>query len=244
MGLDHVPSPSGAGPDRPVARLIMERETGFEPATPSLEGWRSTAELFPRRGVARRPGRPGRPPGCLVVPFTVAIGPHTRSTMVARGGFEPPKAFASRFTVCPLWPLGYLAMRTVDSSGTHSAGRRPALVSKAARGAPGLSRWSWRRESNPRPAAYKAAALPLSYASKRQNFILCTTPLRVNSILAGGRRRPPGPLLTLAPDLVQEGRPRGSHVERSHAPGQRDADQDVTGPGHQGPEAPPLAPQH
>src|ERR1700674_3385282 len=28
--------------------------------------------------------------------------------MVGRGGFEPPKAFASRFTVCPLWPLGYL----------------------------------------------------------------------------------------------------------------------------------------
>ena len=25
----------------------LERETGFEPATPSLEGWRSTAELFP-----------------------------------------------------------------------------------------------------------------------------------------------------------------------------------------------------
>src|SRR5262249_40355780 len=28
--------------------------------------------------------------------------------MVGRGGFEPPKAFASRFTVCPLWPVGYL----------------------------------------------------------------------------------------------------------------------------------------
>src|ERR1700746_1418358 len=27
--------------------LQLERETGFEPATPSLEGWRSTAELFP-----------------------------------------------------------------------------------------------------------------------------------------------------------------------------------------------------
>jgi hypothetical protein len=39
--------PSGAGPGRP-ARRTLERETGFEPATPSLEGWRSTAELFPR----------------------------------------------------------------------------------------------------------------------------------------------------------------------------------------------------
>ena len=27
--------------------------------------------------------------------------------MVERGGFEPPKATADRFTVCSLWPLGY-----------------------------------------------------------------------------------------------------------------------------------------
>src|SRR5678815_241121 len=26
-----------------------------------------------------------------------------------RGGFEPPKAFAGRFTVCSLWPLGHLS---------------------------------------------------------------------------------------------------------------------------------------
>src|SRR5262249_8817633 len=61
----------------------VERETGFEPATPSLEGWRSTAELFPRSLSTRR-GSPAQ--------------------LVGRGGFEPPKAFASRFTVCPLWP--------------------------------------------------------------------------------------------------------------------------------------------
>src|SRR5260370_35190354 len=65
----------------------VERETGFEPATPSLEGWRSTAELFPRVLSVRNPSPQG---------------------MVGRGGFEPPKAFASRFTGCPLWPLGYL----------------------------------------------------------------------------------------------------------------------------------------
>src|SRR2546425_8449703 len=36
-------------PAKPWApRYRLERETGFEPATPSLEGWRSTAELFPR----------------------------------------------------------------------------------------------------------------------------------------------------------------------------------------------------
>src|SRR2546427_12046664 len=41
------------------------------------------------------------------------------ATMVGRGGFEPPKAYASRFTVCPLWPLGYLP---------ESAGMRESLI--------------------------------------------------------------------------------------------------------------------
>ena len=97
----------------------------------------------------------------------------------------------------------------MDSSGTHSAGRRPALVTNALRaGAPGPSRWSWRKESNPRPAAYKAAALPLSYASKRQNFILCTTLRRVNRFLgmpASGVRSGPGPA---AAEPRRAGRPR------------------------------------
>src|SRR5574341_285885 len=66
-----------------VNAKLLERETGFEPATPSLEGWRSTTELFP--------------PVCAAP-----------ATMVGRGGFGHPKAYASRFTVCPLWPLGYL----------------------------------------------------------------------------------------------------------------------------------------
>src|SRR5438552_16458931 len=77
---------------------MVERETGFEPATPSLEGWRSTAELFPR------------PVSSVRVPTASSARP----TVVGRGGFEPPKAFASRFTVCPLWPLGYLP----ESAGT------------------------------------------------------------------------------------------------------------------------------
>ena len=120
----------------------MERETGFEPATPSLEGWRSTAELFPpemscrtlQTGVSRRKFkrlvRATEPPRSCLRPRTVEpehaapattkpgrvwLRPPTGesglaapATMVGRGGFEPPKAYASRFTVCPLWPLGYL----------------------------------------------------------------------------------------------------------------------------------------
>src|SRR6266511_2952688 len=73
----------------------VERETGFEPATPSLEGWRSTAELFPP----------------VVLPRSMSV---KSPLVVGRGGFEPPKAFASRFTVCPLWPLGYLPAGSSD----------------------------------------------------------------------------------------------------------------------------------
>lgn len=52
--------------------------------------------------------------------------------MVVGGGFEPPKSYDDRFTVCSLWPLG-----------------NPTTV------------WSWRWDSNPQPADYKSAALPV-----------------------------------------------------------------------------------
>src|SRR5262245_16710298 len=87
----------------------MERETGFEPATPSLEGWRSTTELFPRIGVRATTGHVRAAARLRFRSILrgravdVPVSPHD-STMVARGGFEPPKAYASRFTVCPLWP--------------------------------------------------------------------------------------------------------------------------------------------
>src|SRR5262245_14319833 len=92
----------------------VERETGFEPATPSLEGWRSTAELFPRS----LPDIPGpdifpasgrwwgeedlnprrRPPADLQsAPFghlgisPLAPRPSTPLVKLAlAGGFEPP----------------------------------------------------------------------------------------------------------------------------------------------------------
>ena len=45
------------------------------------------------------------------------------------------EGIASRFTVCPLWPLG----------------NSPIFI---------WMRWSWWTDSNPRPADYKSAALP------------------------------------------------------------------------------------
>ena len=79
--------------------LNVERETGFEPATFSLEGWRSTNWATP------------------------AIG------FVGRAGFEPAK-------VKPTDLQSVLVGRLSIS--------------------PKLSRW---RDSNPRPADYKSAAL-------------------------------------------------------------------------------------
>ncbi len=57
--------------------------------------------------------------------------------IMGRGGFEPPKSSDNRFTVCPLWPLGYLPP---NSSFFKDQ--------------------SWRRDSNPRPSDYKSLALP------------------------------------------------------------------------------------
>ena len=63
---------------------------------------------------------------------------------VGRAGFEPTKAFASRFTVCPSWPLWYLPLQNrIFALKTH--------ILKSFK-----SRW---RDSNPRPADYKSAAL-------------------------------------------------------------------------------------
>ena len=68
---------------------------------------------------------------------------------------------AGRFTVCSLWPLG------------HTPGHAPAALCRAPDYGSKRHRLFNRREtpqnqspgrdSNPRPAAYKAAALPLSY---------------------------------------------------------------------------------
>src|SRR5690606_4849754 len=43
---------------------------------------------------------------------------------VERGGFEPPKAFASGFTVRPVWPLRYLSWALAYSSIFGACGQR------------------------------------------------------------------------------------------------------------------------
>jgi hypothetical protein len=48
-----------------------------------------------------------------------------------------------------------LARTPRDSSGLREPEKRPKNL------------WSWRWDSNPQPADYKSAALPLSYASEK-----------------------------------------------------------------------------
>ena len=62
--------------------------------------------------------------------FAVASFLHNHSG--GRWWIRTTEGLASRFTVCPLWPLG----------------KSPIL------------NWSWWTDSNPRPADYKSAALP------------------------------------------------------------------------------------
>src|SRR5262245_8621522 len=116
----------------------MERETGFEPATPSLEGWRSTTELFPRRDATCRPEPSGR--RATPLSFRPPCPSHSPSAPRWWRGedLNPRRRSPADLQSAPFGQLGYLAIRTVDSSGTHSAGRRPALVATSCPGSPGL----------------------------------------------------------------------------------------------------------
>jgi hypothetical protein len=74
--------------------------------------------------------------------------------VVERGGFEPPKAAPADLQSAPF-----------GHSGTSPTGKaQVGYVSLMCRN------WSWRWDSNPQPADYKSAALPLSYASLPVNL--------------------------------------------------------------------------
>src|SRR2546422_4238287 len=83
--------------------------------------------------------------------------------MVAGGAFEPPKAYASRFTVCPLWPLGYLP---------ESAGTRSEPLEKLAL-AGGVE---------PPTHCLQVSCSATDLRQHRQNFTLITKPYRVKEL--------------------------------------------------------------
>ena len=74
---------------------------------------------------------------------------------------------ANGFTVRPLWPLG-------NPSTSLCVGHYntiPYIIQHHFLSFFPVLYWSWRRESNPQPADYKSAALPLSHASASASSI-------------------------------------------------------------------------
>ncbi len=69
----------------------MERETGIEPATNSLEGCDSTTELLPPLQVGAAPRNPRAPTRLSPGSPGRSSWPSRERRLVARGGFEPPK---------------------------------------------------------------------------------------------------------------------------------------------------------
>ena len=119
----------------------MERETGLEPATDSLEGYYSTTELLPL-GTTRAilPEKPGCCRNFLL------------PNQIWRGQDSNLRSPEGRRVYSPLPLSTRPPLRRHLSTPFHKYGVL-----------------SWREESNPQPADYKSAALPLSYASVPNN---------------------------------------------------------------------------
>ena len=159
----------------------MERETGIEPATNSLEGCDSTTELLPptsldspasERSLGTSAGRPrylsansiasnnpsGLPPVACQAARRNSRAPPTKRRVVAREGLEPSKA-QGRQIYSLLRLTASLPRRCVVWLKTlETLALALAPSSEAHQASEGGK--SWRRDLNPRPADYKSAALP------------------------------------------------------------------------------------
>ena len=168
----------------------MERETGIEPAPNSLEGCDSTTELLPRipltpeppnrsspsaKGplllVARGGFEPPKPLGRQIYSLLRLTAPQPRQLFIVAQ--RPVPSPASVLGCLPLNKSHKSQMVIQQKSMRPITCRTPLsecdLVTKKMR--PELkilwearlalaNPWSWRRDSNPRPADYKSPALP------------------------------------------------------------------------------------
>ncbi len=103
--------------------------------------------------------------------------------MVVGGGFEPPKLSRQIYSLIPL------ATREPHHQGAGILLIKHLLVNfeKSRKYSKTEEKWSWREESNPRPADYKSAALPtelrqLHYHASSERRILVDVVSRRNRI--------------------------------------------------------------
>jgi hypothetical protein len=166
--------PSVAVEARPAVREV-EPTTGIEPVTPSLPRRCSTTEprgRLSRRWSGKRDSNP-RPSAwkadALPLSYSratrdgrdaatdaTASRPNSFFPILRWWGEEDSNLRSHRRQIYSLFPL------------TTRESPRPTPTPCAAPSCVGRlvpQAWSWRRDLNPRPADYKSAALPLSYAS-------------------------------------------------------------------------------
>jgi hypothetical protein len=153
---------------------VLERETGIEPATNSLEGCDSTTELLPpTRSLTSLLATAGKP----------ASRPSRQTDRSNRFRGDWLGIRRSRPQIQPRAKDGgegrtrtFEAARATDlqSAAFDRFATSPTVcVWKACfLGAYLVCRWSWRRDLNPRPADYKSAALPteLRQLKQKTNF--------------------------------------------------------------------------
>ena len=129
----------------------MERETGFEPATNSLEGCDSTPELLPHAASRRESLLRSMTDSRYRFPAPVIGGQGRIRTSVARSAADLQSAAINHSATCP----------------SSKESNDPACARRF---------WSRRWDSNPQPSDYKSDALPLSYAGDLPAFKEHTIP--------------------------------------------------------------------
>ena len=168
------PPPFGLRRDRlhSLRERSLERETGIEPATNSLEGCDSTTELLP----LAEPSPGAMRTGSFPPPDHTVKHPRQEPAFALRAAAcqssTDPRAKAGgegRIRTSEATWATDLQSVAFDRSATSpnllpdpSAARawRANLARRHRQGLLSPSRWSWRRDLNPRPADYKSAALP------------------------------------------------------------------------------------
>ena len=120
-------------------------------------------------GLVEWSGRRGsnpRPPAWKASALSTELLPHcvlSDLVFVGTDGFEPPKAKASRFTVCPIWPLWNMPITLVESDPYRIQTynlliRSQVLYSVELTDLFRNEKWAL-TDSNRRPSACKADAL-------------------------------------------------------------------------------------